>query len=90
MTAPVVKQSPCAGERRDRGVAIGIAGSGRVGAIALPECDRRAVGAVGRRRTAEFGAKGEAGLRERSTVSVLLKGGWLALTATWERMSATG
>jgi hypothetical protein len=35
-------------------VAIGIAGSGRVGTIALQECDRRPAGAVGRSRTAEF------------------------------------
>jgi hypothetical protein len=39
----------------ERSVAIGIAGSGRVGTIALQECDRRPAGAVGRSRTAEFG-----------------------------------
>jgi hypothetical protein len=39
----------------DRDVAIGIAGSGRVGTIALHECDRRAGGAVRRSRTAELG-----------------------------------
>lgn len=31
---------------RHRDVAIGIAGSGRVGTIALQECDRRAAGAI--------------------------------------------
>lgn len=35
-------------------VAIGIAGSGRLGTIALQECDGRAAGAIRRSRTAEF------------------------------------
>jgi acyl-CoA dehydrogenase len=40
-------------------VAIGIASSGRVGTIALQECDRHAAGAVWRSRTAEFGRNQE-------------------------------
>jgi hypothetical protein len=36
-----------------RNVAIGIAGSGRVGTIALQECDRRSVGEVELSRAAE-------------------------------------
>ncbi len=38
-----------------RSVAVGIAGAGPVGTIALEECDRRAAGAVPRDRAAEFG-----------------------------------
>ena len=38
-------------------VAIGIASSGSGGAIALQRVDRRAAGAVRRRRTGEFGRK---------------------------------
>jgi hypothetical protein len=41
---------------------IGIAGSARVGTIALQECDRRAAGAVRRSRTAEFGRKQSRGV----------------------------
>src|SRR5205823_13859073 len=45
-----------AGRRVDDSlVAEAIAGSGRVGTIALQECDRRAAGALRRSRTAEFG-----------------------------------
>ena len=40
-------------------VAVGITGSGRVGTIALRECDRRAAGAVRRSCAAAFGRKHE-------------------------------
>jgi hypothetical protein len=44
--------APVRPDRDDPDVAIGIAGSGRVGTIALQECDRRPAGAVGRSRSA--------------------------------------
>jgi hypothetical protein len=52
----------------ERSVAIGIAGSGRVGTIALRECDRRAAGAVRRNRAAEFRkcTSGKTGVDARS------------------------
>jgi hypothetical protein len=49
--------TPCGSGCYGWNVAIGIAGSGRVGTIALQECDRRPAGAVQRSRTAEFGRK---------------------------------
>jgi hypothetical protein len=54
VVAPAIKMN-------ERFVAIGIAGSGRVGTIALQECDRGPAGAVRRSRTAEFGRQQQRG-----------------------------
>ena len=61
LPAIVAKHSPVDANPRHRLVAIGIAGSGRLGTIALQVCDRGAAGAVRSRRNAEVGRQRKQG-----------------------------